>query len=1546
MSKRIGKILSYLIVLSMVLSCLTGLTINVSAFQESEDPEGDIRIYSDFLGNDLTYRDTADWAKGSYYSGFSEIEGMVYADESKLSYTFLHNQSDPQGPILGGPTRIANGNSDNDFVVMDMGWVLNSLEIQSVIATAEESVMIEYAEDDRKPVAEYGAFDVNAYDWKAIDPSVIVTEKQEKCIGEWDTKNNVRKKDRDILTSKVSKENMPENARYFKVYLPKLSADKQNRWRVILSGFGGTYDPNSEPAPVPEEIIANWPDSAEITVSDITETSATISWPEVVVTQGPAEELSYQVAVDGTVQKNEIAVDGGVCSMGLSGLKPGTEHTVSVSLVRYDELFAPPQPLEAKVKTADPTMYSWAEGAEITVSKVTQNTADISWPAIDENAQDITYGISLNGRRVGTTADLTYSFSGLIAAETYAVAVSAEKNGVVVSNADLTKDITTEAVPEGQTSVMLDTFNKEGITDPTVEAQRQLLFENIYDFGWDIGSKTEHIHDNTIFTQGHVVNAADGIDSYTLTRKEATEYNKNAYIVYEIPNADMGSFEISFLMTKGGGNIPTNATFEVSEDNVSYERIMSTVKVGEDPGTDGEYKRWTYTGFNTDRVPKTVDKDGNAIEYKKIKYLKINFPSPVTSTRCQSVQLEKVKINQNNQMNGWGNDAKISAVEVKEKSITISWPKFESDEDFEYMFSNEGKWIANLDKDQTSLEIRDLAGTAIEGNTEYVFELAVVKKNSDDPKNPEADLASQLLTSERIKTNGSPYVLVDKFKFSDSHEIAGEGWTKDWFGDTTPSWDSEWKAVQRKGANGDGEKNFGVVYTVDVGLTDFSVDFVYGNVGGLPKDSTFRVSVDGKNWIDVPTVRSGNAPGSWNYGILNFKPKDASVIPKGTKYLEITFGKSGDSAKRCFGIKLQKVEISLYDVMLDDVATFDLNQYLSNQETTDGIMSDFTFPTEYKGYPIEWWTSKPDVISLDGKIHDENMQGYFEDVVLTAGFRHNDEEEDIAFSIEIPVRAARNTAGWTDEQFVDFDFTLYPDSASVTAPQKPDEIYTSVKLPESLDGGSTFNWSVSDSEHAVIDEFGMVNFTFDYDQEIQLDLILAATKGSVTKVRRYPITLIKTNAEDIAQNASIEASSNSDYKELVMNKNLTDGWESAADDTQPYLQYYFKNGAYMNAVMLVEMGDKVSSYKIEVSDDGRTWKEVSTGATLGDGVKNVIKFAQVNTKYIRASFTPNSGETVKIASFEVYNAALTDDQIFAEVFNKIKVPKRTSTDLDLPLEGERKATLTWSSSNETVLESDGTVHRQKKDVTVTLTVTAELPNGQTKSKNYTVIVTGTGSGSGSGGSGGSGGGGSYGGGGGLPYVPDDNKVTPEENTKQIFADVPATHWGSKYINGLYEKGIVNGSGENLFQPENNVTREEFVKMVLLGMNIEVTSQDVPFSDVDTNEWYAPYVATAYQMGIIKGIDDDAFGVGQFISRQDMAVMADRILTSKGITAGTSEMIRYADNDQIDGYAVEAVQNLADLKVMNGDTNNRFNPAANATRAESAKIVSILNSMLK
>lgn len=1558
MSKRIGRALSFLIMLSMVLSCLTGLTINVSAFQESETDDGDIRIYSDFLGDDLSYLNTTDWNLGSYYSSLSEIEGMVYANESVLSYSFLHNQADPQGPILAGASRVNNSNSDDDYVVMDMGWVLTSLEVQSIIATAEETVEIQYAEDDGRPVADYGSFDVNAYEWKTIDPDTIVNEKQEKCIGEWDAANGVRKTDRDILTSTVSKEDMPENARYFKVYLPRLTADRQNRWRVILSGFGGTYDPSSDPAPVPEDIVAEWPVDATITADNLTETSATVHWPEVVVTEGPADELSYQVAIDGVVQEGEISIDGGQCSMDVTGLKPGVEQTVTVSLIRYGMLFTPPEPLQGTVRANDPTMLTWADDAAITSSNVTQNTADISWPAIDADAQDITYRITVDGSSVDVTEALTYSLSRLMANTSYDITVTAEKNGVTVSTAPLEMTLTTIPVPEGQTSVILDTFNKDGVTDPEHnEDQRLLLFENIYDYGWDIGSNSAHPNDNTIFTQGHVVSEAEGIDSYTLTRKEATDYNKNAYIVYEIPNADMSSFEVSFIMMMGEGKIPVNATFEVSEDNVNYEQITTTIKQGENPDVEGEYKRWTYTGFNADRIPKTTDAEGNVTEYKKIKYLRINFPMPVSSTKCQSVQLEMVKINQNNRLNGWGADATITTKEVTDTSITLEWPAFQSDEDFEYMFSNEGIWVQNISKDQTSITIEGL-----DSNTEYEYAVAVVKKNSDDPAAPEADLASQLLQSERIRTDGSPYVLVDKFKFSDSHLTDGSDgvgeshWTRTWKGELAPAWDADWKAIQRGGSNGQGKTPFSVEYYLEVGLTDFSVDFVYGNVGGTPTDSTFEISSDGVTWTPIAVTKTGNPPSGWNYSVINFSPQNPEDIPRGTKYLRIIYGTSTDSSNRCFGIKLQQVQITKYDVMLDDADTFDLNQYLSNGETTDAIMSSFSLPDSYMGYPLEWRTSDPDVISLDGQVNAEVFDGYYKDVILTAGFRHNENEEEVAYSIEIPVRVAKNTSTWTDEQYIDYDFSVYPDSASITAPQDPNEIFKSINLPESLEGGSTFSWSVSDPEHATIQTIGKqtyVNFTFDYDREITLDIILTATKGSVTKEMRYPITLIKIYADNIAGTQAImNASSNTDIKEDAADKDLSDYWESAADDATPYLEYDFMKPTLMNAVMLAEYGDAVASYKIEVSDNGREWEEVASGTTLGDRQKNVIQFAQVSTRYIRATFTPNPGETVKIASFEVYNAALTDEQIFAEVFNAISIPRRTTSDIELPTEGERGAIITWASSNESVLDTDGTVNRQSRDVTVTLTATAELPSGSIDSYDYTVTVAKeSSSGSGGGGTGGSGSGG-YTGGGGMPYVPTtdgEEPVTPEENTdettEQIFADVPASHWASLYINNLYEKGIVNGSGDGLFQPDNNITREEFVKMLLLGMGVEISSESVPFADVDTNEWYAPYVATAYQLGIINGIDDENFGIGQLISRQDMAVMADRILQNVGIVSSDSEMIQYTDNDQIAGYAVEAVQNLADLNVMNGDTDNRFNPEANATRAESAKIVSILNSML-
>ncbi len=60
--------------------------------------------------------------------------------------------------------------------------------------------------------------------------------------------------------------------------------------------------------------------------------------------------------------------------------------------------------------------------------------------------------------------------------------------------------------------------------------------------------------------------------------------------------------------------------------------------------------------------------------------------------------------------------------------------------------------------------------------------------------------------------------------------------------------------------------------------------------------------------------------------------------------------------------------------------------------------------------------------------------------------------------------------------------------------------------------------------------------------------------------------------------------------------------------------------------------------------------------------------------------------------------------------------------------------------------------------------------------------------------------------------------TAKISTQNIFPDVYTTHWAYKYICFAKDQGIVNGDENGFFNPEDSVTNEEFIKMLvcLLG----------------------------------------------------------------------------------------------------------------------------------
>jgi hypothetical protein len=89
--------------------------------------------------------------------------------------------------------------------------------------------------------------------------------------------------------------------------------------------------------------------------------------------------------------------------------------------------------------------------------------------------------------------------------------------------------------------------------------------------------------------------------------------------------------------------------------------------------------------------------------------------------------------------------------------------------------------------------------------------------------------------------------------------------------------------------------------------------------------------------------------------------------------------------------------------------------------------------------------------------------------------------------------------------------------------------------------------------------------------------------------------------------------------------------------------------------------------------------------------------------------------------------------------------------------------------------------------------------------------------------------------------------------KQCFPDISATEWYTAYVCYAQENNIVEGYPDGTFKPANNIIKVEAVKVVLEAFKWYVGPPPSTFSFDDTSrkEWYAPYLETAHNKGILE-----------------------------------------------------------------------------------------------
>ena len=179
----------------------------------------------------------------------------------------------------------------------------------------------------------------------------------------------------------------------------------------------------------------------------------------------------------------------------------------------------------------------------------------------------------------------------------------------------------------------------------------------------------------------------------------------------------------------------------------------------------------------------------------------------------------------------------------------------------------------------------------------------------------------------------------------------------------------------------------------------------------------------------------------------------------------------------------------------------------------------------------------------------------------------------------------------------------------------------------------------------------------------------------------------------------------------------------------------------------------------------------------------------------------------------------------------------------------------------------------------------------------------------------------------------------------VYNDVKNdTSWFYPGVQYCLSYGLMSGMGNGSFAPGEYTTRAQVAQILYnLHGNPEV-SGGTPFTDVPEGAWYQKAVTWAHSVGIVNGVTATTFSPNANITRQDFVLMLMRYLNNVRMVDRTwtpDDLSRFADAGSVGFWALDAMKDAVAINAISGvtvDGRLYIQPARNATRAEAAKIL--------
>jgi len=176
--------------------------------------------------------------------------------------------------------------------------------------------------------------------------------------------------------------------------------------------------------------------------------------------------------------------------------------------------------------------------------------------------------------------------------------------------------------------------------------------------------------------------------------------------------------------------------------------------------------------------------------------------------------------------------------------------------------------------------------------------------------------------------------------------------------------------------------------------------------------------------------------------------------------------------------------------------------------------------------------------------------------------------------------------------------------------------------------------------------------------------------------------------------------------------------------------------------------------------------------------------------------------------------------------------------------------------------------------------------------------------------------------------------------KVSFNDVAADAWYHKAVSFIAARGITGGTGNGNYSPEARLTRGQFVVMLMKAYGISPDA-DLKNNFADAGSaYYTGYLAAAKRLSISSGVGNNMFEPEKEITRQEMFTLlynALKIIGRLPQNDSGKTLSDFTDSGQIDSWAREAMALLVETGTIGGNA-GKLNPTSTTTRAEMAQVL--------